>query len=122
MKKQAFRLFIRWVLNSIGIWAASSFLTGVALEPGLAPIVISGFLIAVINAVVKPFAIIASLPAILLSVGLFMLFVNGLMVFLASWLYTGFSIDGYLFAILAGLVIGLLNYVVTIVLEGIGNE
>ncbi|MEM6997928.1 MAG: phage holin family protein [Patescibacteria group bacterium] len=118
MKEQVLRFVLRWLCSTAAIWAADTLLDGVTIDPGVMPIVLSGFLIAAINAVVKPFVMIASIPFVLVSVGLFMLFVNGLMVYLADLLYSGLSIDGYLIAILAGLVIGLVNYMLTIVLEG----
>lgn len=81
-------------------------------------IAISGLILALMNAVIKPFVIILSLPAILFSLGLFMIVINGLMVMLVSWLYAPLQITNFGAAMLAGMVIGLVNYLVTFALEG----
>jgi putative membrane protein len=58
-----------------------------------------------------------SLPAILFSLGLFMIIINGLMVLLVSWLYPPLDVNNFGGAILAGVIIGLVNYLVTAILE-----
>ena len=55
--------------------------------------------------------------AILFSLGLFMIVINGLMVLFASWLYHGLEVSNFGIAMLAGMVIGLVNYLVTTILE-----
>ena len=72
---------------------------------------------AVINIVLKPIIVIFSLPAILLTLGLFMIIVNGLTVYLASKLYEPLHITHFWAAVFAGIVIGIVNYLVTTILE-----
>jgi putative membrane protein len=80
-------------------------------------VVIAGLVLAVMNAIIKPIVIILSLPAILLSLGLFMIVINGLMVLLVSKLYTPLQVTNFGAAMLAGMIIGLVNYLVTTILE-----
>jgi putative membrane protein len=84
---------------------------------GVGVILIAGFLLAIVNAIIKPFVVILSLPAILFSLGLFMIVINGLMVLLVSWLYKPLQVNNFGAAMLAGMVIGLVNYLVTTILE-----
>jgi putative membrane protein len=58
-----------------------------------------------------------SIPALLLTLGLFMLIINGLTVYLASVLYPPLQISSFGAAILTGVIIGLVNYLVTAILE-----
>lgn len=74
-------------------------------------------MLAIINAILRPIIVIFSLPAILITLGLFMVVINGLMVFLVSKLYTPLEVDNFWAAILAGMIIGLVNYLVTAILE-----
>jgi len=67
--------------------------------------------------VIKPIVVILSLPAILFSLGLFMIVINGLMVMLVSVLYSSLEVTNFGAAMLAGMVIGLVNYLVTAILE-----
>lgn len=118
MNRPLTRFLIRWLVSSLGIWIAAGLLTD-AIDYGgrLGVIIIGGLILAIINVVIKPIVIILSLPAILFSLGLFMIIVNGFMVYLASVLYKPLHVKNFWTAILAGMVIGLVNYLVTAILD-----
>lgn len=119
MKKPFARFLIRWFVCGLGLWVAAILLgDNITYDQRFGVIVISGLILALMNAVIKPFIIILSLPAILFSLGLFMIVINGLMVMLVSWLYSPLNITNFGAAMLAGMVIGLVNYLVTFALEG----
>ena len=119
MKKPFARFLIRWFVCGLGLWVATILLgDNITYDERFGVIVISGLILALMNAVIKPFVIILSLPAILFSLGLFMIVINGLMVMLVSWLYSPLNITNFGAAMLAGMVIGLVNYLVTFALEG----
>ena len=80
-------------------------------------IFIGGALLAVFNMVIRPILVVISMPALLLSLGLFMIVVNGLVVYLVSLLYGPLTIAHFWVAIATGIVIGLVNYIVTAILE-----
>ena len=118
MKKQINRFLVRWFVCSLGLWIAAGLLgERITYDSRIGVIVISGLLLALINAVIKPVVVILSLPAILFSLGLFMVVINGLMVLLASKLYADLQVTNFTAAMLAGMVIGLVNYLVTTILE-----
>jgi putative membrane protein len=118
MNRPLTRFFIRWLVSSLGLWIAAGLLTdAITYEGRIGVIVVAGLILAVINVILKPIVVILSLPAILFTLGLFMVVVNGLMVFLASKLYGPLHITNFWAAILAGMVIGLVNYLVTAILE-----
>jgi len=120
MKRQFLVFLIRWVLNSLGLWVAVS-LFGTGYGNGLVTVGAWGFLMAglifsVINTILKPIAVIFSLPAILLTLGLFMLVVNGLMVYISLKLSPGLSMS-FINSILTGMLLSLVNYIVSAALE-----
>lgn len=118
MKKPFSRFLIRWFVCGLGLWIAAGLLGDViSYDRRLGVIIISGLILALVNTVIKPIVIILSLPAILFSLGLFMIVINGLMVMLVSKVYTQLHVTNFWAAILAGMVIGLVNYLVTTVLE-----
>ena len=80
-------------------------------------LLVAGLVLSIVNTFLKPLVIILSLPFIIVSLGLFMIFINGLMVYVASFMVESFEIDSFGAAILAGIIIGLTNYVITTVLE-----
>jgi putative membrane protein len=113
-----YRLLVRWVVCSLGLWIAAGLLgNGITYDKRTGVIVIAGLILAIINAVLRPVLIILSLPAILFSLGLFMLVINGFTVYLASKLYHPLHVTNFWAAILAGIIIGLVNYLVTAILE-----
>lgn len=120
MKNSAIgRFLVRWFVCGLGLWIAAGILGAdkISYGSGIGVIVVSGLILAVINTIIKPIVVILSLPAILFSLGLFMIVINGLMVILASALYEPLKVNTFLSAMLAGMVIGLVNYLVTTILE-----
>lgn len=118
MRNPLSRLLLRWLVCSLGLWIAAGLLgSGITYERRFGVIVVAGLVLALVNLFIRPLVVLLSLPAILLSLGLFMLVVNGLMVWLVSKLYTPLHITNLWAAIFAGVVIGLVNYLVTTIVE-----
>lgn len=119
MKKQSFayRFLFRWFISGLGLWIAAGLLGSVNYTGSIWVIVIAGFLLAVVNSVIRPLLIFFSLPAVLLTLGLFLLVINGFTVLLVSWLYEPLEVLSFWGAMLAGVIIGLVNYLVTAILE-----
>ena len=112
------RFVIRWFVCSLGLWIAAGILgQRINYESRLGVIIIAGLILAIVNAIIKPIVVILSLPAILFSLGLFMIVINGLMVMLVSKLYEPLQVTNFGAAMLAGMVIGLVNYLVSTILE-----
>jgi len=118
MKTPLGRFVVRWIVCSLGLFIAAGLL-GSSINYGneVHVIIVAGLLLAIINIVLKPIIIIFSLPAILFTLGLFMIIVNGLTVYIASKLYHPLHITNFWAAVFAGVVIGLVNYLVTAILE-----
>jgi putative membrane protein len=116
-----YRFLVRWFVCGLGLWIAAGLLsTNVEFETAGSKfwvVLVSGLLLAAINSIIKPLVVLLSLPAILLTLGLFMVVINGFSVLLASWLYSPLHIENFWVAMLAGVIIGLVNYLVTAILE-----
>ncbi len=118
MDRPFIRFLLRWFVCSLGLWIAAGLLgSRITYNSQLFVIIIAGLILALVNAVIKPVVVILSLPAILFSLGLFMIVINGLMVMLVSKLYAPLHVTNFGAAMLAGMVIGLVNYLVTAILE-----
>lgn len=111
--QQSTSFLFRWVVNSLGIWIAANIFDTVTLDGGWWAIVGTGLILSLVNSLLKPLLTVLAFPAIVITLGIFMIFVNGLVVFIADWLAPGLSIDGFGSAVLASLVIGLLNYILS---------
>lgn len=112
-KQQRTGFIARWIVNALGIWIAAWLLGSVQLDGGFMAIILAGLVLSLVNAFIKPLVVFLSLPALLITLGLFMFIINGFMVFVASQLVGALQIDGFTNAILAGMVIGLVNYILT---------
>jgi putative membrane protein len=120
MKNPISRFILRWFVCSLGLWIAAGFLDGrITFSGRYSIIIVSGLILALVNTLIKPFVVLLSLPAILFSLGLFMIIINGLMVSLASILYKPMEITGFGAAMLTGVIIGLVNYLVTAIVEDV---
>jgi putative membrane protein len=120
MNRPIYRFLTRWLVCSLGLWIAASFLSSsINYDNKLRVIIISGLVLAIINVILKPILVVFSLPAIVLTLGLFMVIINGLTVFIASKLYHPLHVTNFWAAVFAGMVIGLVNYLVTAVLEDV---
>ena len=120
MKNQFSVFLVRWALNSLGIWVAVRLLgTGLnGIEPAASAsaFIIAGLIFSIVNTVLKPIVVILSLPAILVTLGLFTLIVNGLMVYISLQLAPGLAMS-FGNSILAGIILSLVNYIVSSALD-----
>lgn len=118
MNRPLTRFLIRWLVSSLGLWIAAGLLSdAISYNGDIGVVIVAGLVLAIINVFIRPIVVILSLPAILFTLGLFMIVVNGFMVFLAAKLYGPLEVTNFWAAILAGMVIGLVNYLVTAILE-----
>lgn len=107
------RALIQVLANSVGLLLAAKLLPGFEWSGGgVLALLVAGAVIGLINLLVKPVVKILSCPLIILTLGLFYLVINGLMLLLADWLLDGLKIDGLGWAILGGIVMGLVNWLV----------
>jgi len=120
LKKQFFVFILRWILNSFGLWVAVRlFGTGYSdqqLAEGVWVFLFAGLIFSIINTILKPIVIILSLPAILLTLGLFTVIVNGFMVYVSLLLAPGLHMT-FWNSVLTGIVLSLVNYIVSSALE-----
>ena len=101
---------LRGLIAALGLWAATEILDGINIESAMT-LVLAGLLLGVVNAIVRPFALLVSLPALLLTLGLFLLVVNAAMLGLVALLLPGFRIDGFWTAVGAALIVSIVSWV-----------
>lgn len=123
MRKQFAVFLLRWLLNTFGLWVASRLL-GQGFDDTDATnttFLVAGLVLSLANTLLRPIVIVLSLPAILITLGLFMLIVNGLMVYIALNLVPNLQIS-FLSAIITGVIISLINYIISGFLELNNNK
>ena len=120
MKRQFLVLIVRWLLNSLGLWIAVRLFgtgyTDAAINANAYVFLLAGLIFSIVNAVLKPVITIFASPAILVTLGLFTIIVNGILVYISLKLTPGISMT-FWHSVATGLVLSLVNYIVSSMLE-----
>lgn len=118
------KFLIRWFVSGLGLWVAAAILgsSRLDLSGNWGTVIGAGFFLALVNMALKPILMVLSFPAIVLSLGIFMLVVNGFLILIASWLYSPLYVKSLGVAIIAGIIVGLVNFLVTQVIESKGTK
>jgi putative membrane protein len=110
------RLVIGWAVNGLALWVANVLWDGVRIH-GFWAYVIGAAVLGIANAVIKPVLALLTLPLIILTLGLFLLFINIAMVALAEWVAPNFAIDGFWSYVGTVFVVWVVNWIGYSVLE-----
>lgn len=120
------RFILRLIINAVAIWLTTLLLSGVTVAErgdGWDQVLVIGvvaLIFTLVNLVVKPVVSLFALPLTILTLGLFTLVVNALMVLLTSWLseFTeyGYHVDGFWWAVAAGLIISVASWLLNAVI------
>lgn len=104
---------LRLIVNAAGLYVATRLVDGVRFEGDWLTLVGVAFVFGVVNAIVKPVTKFFTFPLIILTFGLFLLVINGLMLILTSrisgWFDLGFTVSGFRAAFLGALVVSVIN-------------
>ena len=104
------RIVLQILLNGLGVMLAA-YSCPASTTPAAGPyLLLVGLVIGLINLLVRPLVTLLSLPALVLTLGLFYLLINGALFYLAAYLLDGLTVDGCLPAVLGGLVLALFNW------------
>src|SRR5579863_1825538 len=107
------RALLQVVLNAVALFVAAEVVPGITYHGGIVYLLLAGLVLGLINLIVKPLVTLLSLPLIVVTLGLFYLAINGLMLYLAAWLMPAhLHVAGCMPAIIGGLVIAVVNWAV----------
>lgn len=104
------RFILRAAIAALGLWLAQTWIRGVRIDDATT-LLLAGLLLGVVNAVVRPVALILTLPITLLTLGLFMFVINAAMLALVAWLLPGFHLADFRAALLAAIVVGIAGWI-----------
>jgi len=107
------RALIITVVNAAALWVAAAVVGGIELRSGFPGVLLVGALFGVVNAVLKPLATLLAFPAILLTLGLFILVVNATMLGITAALSDSLRVDGFGSALLGAIVVSLVSWAIS---------
>lgn len=102
-------IFVNWLLSAIAIGITAYLLPGVHIAGGAVTLLVLAVVLGLINAIIKPLLHLLALPITILTLGLFSLVINAMMILLAAWVVPGFVVDGFWWALLFSIVLSLVN-------------
>ncbi|HVT02154.1 MAG TPA: phage holin family protein [Thermoanaerobaculia bacterium] len=102
-------LLIRWLLNAVALYVVS-YLPGIHVN-SIATLFVAALVLGLLNALVRPILYWLTLPLTVLTLGLFLIVLNALMLEITSMLVRGFRIDSFVWAIVGAVVLGLISLV-----------
>lgn len=103
-------IVIRLVINAIGLYAAAYLVEGISWEGnGISSLFVVALVFGLINALIKPILQLLSLPLLLVTLGLFTLVINALMLMLTGALVSSFTVNGFVAALLGSIIISVIS-------------
>lgn len=104
------KMLIHWAVSALAILVSAYILPGVHSSGIIAALVLA-IVLGFINAFIRPALVILTLPLSIVTLGIFTLILNALLISLAAAIVPGFSIENFLWAILFGIVLAVVNTV-----------
>ena len=101
---------IRAAIAALGLWLSTDWVSGVRID-GPSTLILAGVLLGVVNAVVRPIAILLTLPMTIVSLGLFLLVINAGMVALVAWMVPGMHVAGFWAAFWTALIVSAVSMI-----------
>src|SRR5256885_15060860 len=111
---------LRLLITALGLWVADQLLPGIAFA-STGALIVSALVLGVVNAVIRPIILILTLPLTVLTLGLFILIVNGISLALVAWLVPGFHIAGLWAATIGAIIVGLTSWAASAFIGGAGR-
>jgi putative membrane protein len=103
------RFVVTWFFNIIAIWVAAKLLADISYGGNEWVLCLAALVFTVVNIFVRPFVILFTLPLVILTLGIALFFINLLMLYLTSWIVDDFTVDSFWEAILATIIIWIVN-------------
>lgn len=104
------RFLLRAAVAALGLWLATVLVSGFTIAtPG--SLVLAALVLGVCNALVRPVLLILTLPITVVTLGLFLLVVNAAVVGLTAWLVPGFTIAGFVPALIGSLIVSITGWI-----------
>ena len=103
------RLIIRVLINAIGLYVATLLIDDIRVDSD-GTLIWAAITLGLVNALVRPLVILLTLPATVLTLGVFLLVINAAMLHLAAWLVSGFHVQGFFSALFGAIIVSLVTW------------
>lgn len=113
-------IFLRFLITGVAVLLAAHIIPGIQID-SMAAGLAAAIVLALLNAIIRPLLYLFSIPFIVVTLGLFMVLINALLLELTAWLVKGFSIDGFWPALWGALLISVVSTILTLLISDQGH-
>ncbi|MGB4863040.1 MAG: phage holin family protein [Tepidiformaceae bacterium] len=112
---------VRWLITAAAVWVAAQLIGGIHLE-GWKSTLFVALILGLLNAYLKPLLVIGTLPALVMTLGIFLIFINTALLALTAW-FSGkfdaihFAIDGFWSAFFGAIIISIVSFFISLVVK-----
>ena len=115
------RLLLVWLINAVALLALPYLMPSITVDSVPTALIVA-LILGLINTFIRPLLILLTLPATLLTLGLFIFVLNAICFELTAWLVPGFSIDGFRWALIGALVVSIVSWILNALIVGKGER
>lgn len=120
------RTLARFAANTLALYAAVWLVPGLRFEGSVGRFLLVGLVFGLVNTLLRPLLTILTCPLVVLTLGMFTLVINALMLLATGWLSArwglGFSVDGFVAALLGGIIVGITSTLLALFLRDEANR
>ncbi|MGE3073231.1 MAG: phage holin family protein [Dehalococcoidia bacterium] len=112
---------VRWLITAAAVWVAAQIVSGIHLE-GWKSTLFVALILGLLNAYLKPLLVLGTLPALVMTLGIFLIFINTALLALTAW-FSGkfdaihFDIDSFWSAFFGAIIISIVSFFISLVVK-----
>ncbi len=110
--KLQFELLLIWMLNALALLAVANFVPGIHVD-GFTGALIAAFLLGLVNTLIRPLLLLLTLPVTLITLGLFIFVINGLLFWFVGSILKGFVVDSFWYGVLGAVLYSIFSWALT---------
>ena len=103
------QLLLLWIFNALALLTVANFVPGIHVD-GFGSALIAAFFLGLVNTLIRPLLLLLTLPVTLLTLGLFIFVINGLLFWLVGSVLRGFVVDGFWYGVLGALLYSIFSW------------
>ena len=104
------RILLSIVFNAVALYATALVVPGISFRGNVVSLLVAGAIFGLFNLIVRPVALLLSLPLLIVTLGLFYFVLNGILLWVASFILPGYDVAGIVPGILGSLVFAIVNW------------
>ena len=109
--------FIRMVANAVALLLIGYLLPQIITVDGMLSALAAAFVLGLVNAVIRPLFVLLTLPVTVVTLGVFLLVINGLLLGLVAYIVPGFHVNGFLGAVAGSILLSVVSWILTRVVQ-----